>query len=48
MKGSLLSVYKQFTIDAPFEPSREQVSARSLKNVALQYLLTPEEDELVA
>ena len=47
LAGVLLAVYKLNQDDRPFDVSASEVARRSLKNVALAYLMVPENTEMV-
>lgn len=47
LKGLLLSVYKLNRTDAPYSPEADQVAERMLKNIALGYLMSLEDGEMV-
>ncbi|BCB62712.1 aminopeptidase N [Halomonas sp. A020] len=48
LRDEFLAVYKANVSDAPYAPTPEQMAQRSLKNVALAYLMSIEDDESVA
>ncbi|TNH16731.1 aminopeptidase N [Halomonas sp. BL6] len=48
LRDEFLAVYKANVSDAPYAPTPEQMAQRSLKNVALAYLMSIEDDEIVA
>ena len=45
--GLLLSVYKLNQKDVPYQAEAQQIAERALKNVALGYLMQPEDTEMV-
>jgi aminopeptidase N len=45
--GLLLSVYKLNQKKVPYEANAQQIAERSLKNVALSYLMQPDDTEMV-
>jgi aminopeptidase N len=47
LSGVLLAVYKLNQDDKAFEPSATECARRSLKNVALAYLMQPDDTEMV-
>jgi aminopeptidase N len=47
LSGVLLSVYKLNQDDKAFDPSATECARRSLKNVALAYLMQPDDTEMV-
>jgi aminopeptidase N len=47
LSGVLLAVYKLNQDDKAFEPSAAECARRSLKNVALAYLMQPDDTEMV-
>jgi len=47
LSGLLLSVYKLNQKDAPYAAEAKQIAERALKNVALGYLMQPEDTEMV-
>ena len=48
LSGLLLSVYKLNQRDVPYQAEAQQIGERSLKNVALSYLMQPSESEMVS
>ena len=48
LRDEFLAVYKANVSDAPYASTPEQMAQRSLKNVALAYLMSIEDDESVA
>ncbi|MGM0983607.1 MAG: aminopeptidase N [Pseudomonadota bacterium] len=44
LRDDFLRVYRENQDDAPYAPEPEQIAARSLKNVALSYLMAIEDD----
>ncbi|KHJ51839.1 aminopeptidase N [Vreelandella venusta] len=48
LREEFLAVYQDNLSDAAYAPSAEQIAQRSLKNVALSYLMSIEDDEAVA
>ena len=46
--GLLLSIYRLNQTDEPFKADARQVGERALKNVALQYLMAPQDTEMVS
>ncbi|SEL92085.1 aminopeptidase N [Halomonas daqiaonensis] len=44
LRDDFLRVYEAHGIDAPYAPEPEQIAARSLKNVALSYLMAIEDE----
>ena len=48
LAGVLLAVYKLNQDDKPFDVSAQECARRSLKNVALAYLMVPDDTEMVA
>ncbi|MBO6557036.1 MAG: aminopeptidase N [Pseudomonadales bacterium] len=47
LSGLLLSVYKLNQKDVPYQAQAQQIAERALKNVALGYLMQPEDTEMV-
>lgn len=47
LSGLLLSVYKLNQKDVPYQAEAQQIAERALKNVALGYLMQPEDTEMV-
>lgn len=47
LAGLLLAVYKLNQSDAPYQPEAAQVAQRELKNIALSYLMSREDTEMV-
>lgn len=47
LSGLLLSVYKLNQKDAPYAAEAKQIAERALKNVALGYLMQPDDTEMV-
>ncbi len=47
LSGLLLSVYKLNQKDVPYQAEAKQIAERALKNVALGYLMQPEDTEMV-
>ncbi|WP_404374932.1 aminopeptidase N [Vreelandella aquamarina] len=45
LRDEFIAVYKDNASDAPYAPTPEQIAQRSLKNVALAYLMAIEDDE---
>ncbi|MDN3558043.1 aminopeptidase N [Halomonas maura] len=45
LRDDFLRVYAANRLDAPYAPEPEQIGARSLKNVALSYLMSIEDEE---
>ncbi|PSJ23234.1 aminopeptidase N [Halomonas sp. ND22Bw] len=45
LRDDFLRVYQENVGDAPYAPEPEQIAARSLKNVALSYLVSIEDEE---
>ncbi|MBB3230393.1 aminopeptidase N [Halomonas stenophila] len=45
LRDDFLRVYEANRLDAPYAPEPEQIGARSLKNVALSYLMSIEDEE---
>ncbi|RAH37944.1 aminopeptidase N [Halomonas sp. SL1] len=45
LRADFLRVYQENVGDAPYAPEPEQIAARSLKNVALSYLVSIEDEE---
>ena len=48
LRDEFLAVYKANGSQAPYAPTPEQIAQRSLKNVALSYLMSIEDEESVA
>ena len=48
LKGLFLSVYRLCDVDADYAPEPVDIARRSLKNVALAYLMQPEETDMVS
>ncbi|WP_168013573.1 aminopeptidase N [Halomonas salinarum] len=48
LRDEFMSVYRANQLDAPYAPEPEQIAARSLKNVALSYLVAIEDEEALA
>ena len=48
LRDEFLALYRDNQSDAAYQPSAEQIAERSLKNVALSYLMSIEDDEAVA
>jgi len=44
LRDDFLRVYEENRLDAPYAPEPEQIAARSLKNVALSYLMAIEDE----
>ncbi|MDW5378130.1 aminopeptidase N [Halomonas sp. HP20-15] len=47
LRDEFLALYRDNQSDAEYAPSAEQIAGRSLKNVALSYLMSIEDDEAV-
>ncbi|WP_192034738.1 aminopeptidase N [Halomonas sp. YLGW01] len=48
LRDEFMAVYRANRLDAPYAPEPEQIAARSLKNVALSYLVAIEDEEALA
>ncbi|HSH56813.1 MAG TPA: aminopeptidase N, partial [Halomonas sp.] len=48
LRDDFLRVYRENRLDEPYAPTPEQIARRSLKNVALAYLMAIEDEEGVA
>ncbi|MEC8936406.1 MAG: aminopeptidase N, partial [Pseudomonadota bacterium] len=48
LRDEFIAVYKENSTDEAYAPTPEQIAQRSLKNIALSYLMSIEDDESVA
>ncbi|MFO8044313.1 MAG: aminopeptidase N [Halomonas sp.] len=48
LRDDFLRIYRDNRLDAPYAPTPEQIAGRSLKNVALSYLVAIEDEEGIA
>ncbi|SDF73521.1 aminopeptidase N [Onishia taeanensis] len=48
LRDEFMAVYRANQLDAPYAPEPQQIAARSLKNVALSYLVAIEDEEALS